>query len=105
MTKAIAVSRSGVPDSLPQETGAAAATVDDAERWHLIRMPTPAQLARRRGFPPDRIDLSAMRAWCAGTCRGRWVVQPTTGEGTVYRFERRDDALAFALRWFPFKCG
>ncbi len=73
--------------------------------WHLIRIPTQAELDRRRGFPADRIDLAAMRAWCETRCAGPWRAAPTMREGTVYRFRERDDAVAFALRWFPFKCS
>lgn len=73
--------------------------------WHLVRIPTPAQLARKRGFPPDHIDYPAMRAWCERHCRARWREEETLTSGTVYRFESRVDALDFALRWFPFKCS
>ena len=79
--------------------------MDDPDHRHLIRIPTPKQLARRRGFPADQVDYPDMRAWCGRTCRGSWVVRPTNANGTVYLFEDRDDAMAFALRWFPFKCG
>ncbi len=75
------------------------------EPWHLIRIPSPAQLAKRRGFPPDRIDHGRMQAWCESHCGAAWRVEAERAEGTVYRFEGRADALAFALRWFPFKCG
>ncbi len=78
---------------------------DGTEGWHLIRIPTPAQLATRRGFPPDRIDYPRMKSWCETRCRAGWIEQPTDGGGTVYLFEARDDAMAFAFRWFPFKCG
>lgn len=77
----------------------------DRTNWTLVRLPTPRQLARRRGFPADRIDHPGMQAWCRRACRGGWQAQPTDARGTVYRFERPDDAVAFALRWFPFKCG
>ena len=75
------------------------------EEWHLVRVPTPAQLARRRGFPPDRVDNPRMQEWCARTCAKGWRVEESTDAGTVYLFEDRSEALAFALRWFPFKCG
>jgi hypothetical protein len=71
----------------------------------MIRLPTPAQLARRRGLPADRIDYRGMRAWCEATCRKGWREDPTTAEGTVFRFEDRAEAMAFTLHWFPFKCG
>ena len=77
---------------------------DETENWHVIRIPHPAELARRRGFPPDRIDHDGMHAWCGQRCRERWTVEPTLRSGTVYLFEDRADAVAFALRWFPFKC-
>lgn len=75
------------------------------ETWHLIRIPHPDQLKRRRGFPPDRIDYGGMEAWCRRRCGEGWTVETTSPQGTVYRFRERGDAVAFALRWFPFKCG
>lgn len=77
----------------------------DTGAWHLVRIPTPAQLARKRGWPADHIDYPAMRGWCERHCQARWREEETLASGTVYRFETRADALAFALRWFPFKCG
>ncbi|MCZ6524087.1 MAG: hypothetical protein O7A68_09515 [Alphaproteobacteria bacterium] len=46
-----------------------------------------------------------MEGWCARRCQRSWRVEPTPANGTAYRFEDRADAHAFALRWFPFKCG
>lgn len=100
-----------MPDALPDRPAEAARTeaarteAAGTEDWHLVRLPTPAQLARRRGFPPDRIDNQSTRAWCARTCAKGWRVEDTTDAGTVYLFEDRGEAVSFALRWFPFKCG
>jgi hypothetical protein len=77
----------------------------DPAGWYLLRLPTARQLARRRGFPADRVDNAGMRAWCESRCRGGWLERPTDERGSVFLFERRDEAVAFALRWFPFKCG
>ena len=77
----------------------------DVSQWHLIRIPTQAQLNRRRGFPHNRIDGVAMGLWCKKRCRSGWLEKPTGVNGTEYLFENRDEALAFAYRWFPFKCG
>ena len=78
---------------------------EHSDDWHLVRIPSAVQLARRRGFPSERLDPDGMEAWCVRRCRRRWRVEPMRANGTVYRFEDRADAVAFALRWFPFKCG
>jgi hypothetical protein len=73
--------------------------------WHRIRIPAQAELDRKRGLPHDHINLSAMQAWCETSCAGPWHAGETDRGGTVYRFRERDDVMAFALRWFPFKCN
>lgn len=77
----------------------------DQNEWHLLRVPTPAQLKRRRGFPADHVEYQGMRRWCTAHCKFGWCEQPTDRHGTVFLFEDRSEAMAFALRWFPFKCG
>ncbi len=78
---------------------------DDLDDWHPVRIPAPDQLGPRRGLPADKIDEAGMRVWCESDCRGRWVIRPTANGGTLCLFADPGDAMAFALRWFPYKCS
>ena len=89
---------------MPSDDGAATEAPPATAGWHPVRIPDRDQLGPRRGLPGDRIDHTAMRAWCESSCQGGWTVRQSWTSGTHYLFEDRSDALAFALRFFPFKC-
>ncbi len=75
--------------------------IDD---WQTIRIPPAHRLGRSNGFPKERIAPERMMTWCRQNCAKRWTGEIKPAEGAVFRFENSEDAIAFALRWFPFKC-
>lgn len=81
----------------------------DPETWQPVRLPNKGE-SRNADFPPLDTFVSRehekMTQWCKKHCRGSWLPVPDTdGTGpTVFWFERDEDAAAFALQWFPFKC-
>ncbi len=75
--------------------------IDD---WQVIRIPPAGRLGRSRGFPKVRIAPDAMMAWAQENCAGQWTGEIEAAGGATFRFEESQDAMAFAMRWFPFKC-
>ena len=56
-------------------------------------------------FGRDSIDAQAMADWCRRHCRGTWRVENEAPGRITFWFEQSEDASAFALHWFPFRCS
>jgi hypothetical protein len=72
--------------------------------WQTIRIPPAERLGRSRGFPKQWIAPERMMAWCTQNCAKWWTGEIEPAGDAVFRFEDPADAIAFALRWFPYQC-
>lgn len=72
--------------------------------WQPIRIAGIDARGRSRGFPERPVDHEKIERWCRGHCAAGWRVEHGTEQSRTYWFETADDAMAFAMAWFPFKC-
>jgi hypothetical protein len=72
--------------------------------WQPVRILKALDTSRSLGWPPENRDVRAMVAWCQKFCQGRWTIDLNENTVATFRFERRRDAMEFAVRWFPNKC-